>query len=105
VIYEVEKMDLVKIFGSNMEIGDSYIHVRDENRNETEENRRFSAFFGFFAETFQVSPLEPLLTAPYRRVRTSKYGGLDAPPQAGRHTRLSFKALALPLQGMLQAFC
>jgi len=72
-------MDLVKIFGSNMEIGDSYIHVRDENRNETEENRRFSAFFGFFAETFQVSPLEPLLTAPYRRVRTSNRRGNHNP--------------------------
>ena len=54
-----------------MWLGDYYIYVHVENDSETEENRRFSAFFAFFAETFQVSPLEPLLTAPYRAVRTS----------------------------------
>lgn len=53
-----------------MQIGDSYIYVHVETENETEENRRFSAFSAFFAETFQVSPVDSALTAPYRAVRT-----------------------------------
>ena len=103
---ESEKTIGLKFLVSSRQIRDSYIYVRVESENQTEENRRFSRFFAFFDETFQVSPCLSALTAPYRAVRTSNRrsptcGGLDAPPLAGRHTRLSFKALALAVQGML----
>ena len=100
---ESEKTIGLKFLVSSRQIRDSYIYVCVETENETEENRRFSSFFGLFDETFQVSPCLSALTAPYRAVRTSnrRSGGLDAPPLAGTHTRLSFKALALAVQGML----
>lgn len=62
-----------------MEIGDSYIHVRDESQNETEENRRFSGISAFFAETFQVSLAGTAVTARYRRVRTINRRDKDNP--------------------------
>ena len=61
----------LKFLVSSRQIRDSYIYVRVETENETEENRRFSSFFGLFDETFQVSPCLLALTAPYRAVRTS----------------------------------
>ena len=57
--------------GRNEDPGDYIYTYVMKTLTETEENRRFSAFFDLFDETFQVSPLEPLLTAPYRAVRTS----------------------------------
>lgn len=66
----VEKMIGLKFLVSYKRIGDSYIYVCVETENETEENRRFSSFFAFFTETFQVSPVLLALTAPYRAVRT-----------------------------------
>jgi len=69
----------LKFLVSYMGIGDSYIYVRVETENETEENRRFSSFFAFFPETFQVSPVLLALTAPYRAVRTPNRRGKHNP--------------------------
>ena len=62
-----------------MEIGDSYIHVRDESQNETKENLRFSGISAFFAETFQVSLAGTAVTARYRRVRPINRRDKDNP--------------------------
>lgn len=69
----------------------------------------FPAFLPFFLKLSKFPPsswLWPRHIVPSEPQTdeantTPTHGGLDAPPQAGRHTRLSFKALALALQGML----
>lgn len=47
-------MNLVKIFGSNMEIGDSYIHVRDENDNQNRKKSKIFADFRGFRPNFEL---------------------------------------------------
>lgn len=69
----------------------------------------FQEFLPFLLKLFKfpwLAPLSPHDIAGWDpsiggTKTTPRRGGLDAQPQTGRHTRLSFKALALLLQGMV----